>query len=50
MSPVTAIIFHGRHKKISLNFQTKMPTAASPIMALIGYKISPYSLTSATSK
>jgi len=32
---VTAIIFHGRHKKISLNFQTKMPTAASPIMALI---------------
>ena len=35
MSSVTAIIFHRRHKKISLNFQIKMPNAASPNMALI---------------
>ena len=37
MSSVTAIIFHRRHKKISLNFQTKMPTAASPNMALVSF-------------
>jgi hypothetical protein len=37
MSPVTAIIFHGRHKKISLNFQINMLTAASPNMALVSF-------------
>jgi len=37
MSPVTAIIFHGRHKKISLNFQINMLTAASPNMTLVSF-------------